>query len=41
LFQEVEAPRFQKQSAYEDGKVVSPTHRPPLPQESIHGTHFG
>jgi hypothetical protein len=28
--QEVEAPRF-KESAHEGGKVVSPTHRPPLP----------
>ena len=27
-FQDVEAPR---QSAYEGGKVVSPTHWPPLP----------
>jgi hypothetical protein len=29
--QEVEAPRLFKQSARECGKVVSPTHRPPLP----------
>jgi hypothetical protein len=29
--QEVEAPRILRQSAYEGGKVVSPTHRPPLP----------
>jgi hypothetical protein len=29
--QEVEAPRFFRQSAHEGGKVVSPTHRPPLP----------
>ena len=28
------------QSAHEDGKVVSPTHRPPLPPENIPGTHF-
>jgi hypothetical protein len=26
-------PEFLRQSAHEDGKVVSPTHRPPLPQE--------
>jgi hypothetical protein len=30
-FQKVEAPRIFRQSAHEDGKVVSPTHRPPLP----------
>jgi hypothetical protein len=30
-FQEVEAPRFFRQSAHEGGKVVSPTHQPPLP----------
>jgi hypothetical protein len=30
-FQEVEAPRISRQSAHEDGKVVSPTHRPRLP----------
>ena len=29
--QEVEAPRISRQSAYEDGKIVSRTHRPPLP----------
>ena len=29
--QEVEAPRISIQSAHEGGKVVSPTHRPPLP----------
>jgi len=29
-FQEVEVPRTSRQSAYEGGKVVSPTHRPPL-----------
>ena len=27
-------------SAYEGGKVVSPTHRPPLPPENYPGTHF-
>jgi len=30
-FQEVEATRFQDSRKYEGGKVVSPTHRPPLP----------
>jgi hypothetical protein len=30
---EVEAPRICRQSAHEGGKVVSLTHRPPLPQE--------
>jgi hypothetical protein len=29
-----------RQSAYEGGKVVSPTHRPPLPPGKIPGTHF-
>jgi hypothetical protein len=29
-----------RQSAHEDGKVVSPTHRPPLPPGDIPGTHF-
>jgi hypothetical protein len=28
------------QSAHEGGKVVSPTHRPPLPLENIPGAHF-
>jgi hypothetical protein len=31
---------FLRQSAHEDGTVVSPTHRPPLPPEIIPGTHF-
>jgi hypothetical protein len=30
-FRKVEAPRISRQSAHEDGKVVSLTHRPPLP----------
>jgi hypothetical protein len=30
-FQEVEAPHISRQSAHEGGKVVSPTHRPPVP----------
>jgi hypothetical protein len=38
-FQEVEAPRFSVQSAYEGGKV-SPTHRPPLPPGNIAGTRL-
>ena len=29
-----------RQSAHELGKVVSPTHRPPLPPGNIPGTHF-
>jgi len=29
--QEVEVPRISRQSAYEGGKVVSPTYRPSLP----------
>jgi hypothetical protein len=29
-----------RQSAHEDGKVVSPTHQPPLPPRHIPGTHF-
>jgi hypothetical protein len=29
-----------RQSAHECGKVVSPTHRPPLPPENIPGSHF-
>ena len=30
-FQEVETPRISRQTADEGGKIVSPTHRPPLP----------
>jgi len=29
-----------RQSAYEGGKVVSPTHWAPLPPGNIPGTHF-
>jgi hypothetical protein len=29
-----------RQSTHECGKVVSPTHRPPLPPGNILGTHF-
>jgi hypothetical protein len=32
--------QISRQSAHEGGKVVSPTHRPPLPPVSIHGSHF-
>jgi hypothetical protein len=39
-FQEVKAPRFLRQSAHEGGKVVSSTHRPPLPPGNILGTHL-
>ena len=38
--QEVEAPRILRQTVQEGGKVVSPTHRPPLPPGRIPGTHF-
>jgi hypothetical protein len=29
-----------RQTSHEGGKVVSPTHRPPLPPGNIPGTHF-
>jgi len=32
--------QISRQSAHEDGKVVSPTPRPPLPPGNIPGTHF-
>ena len=32
--------KISRQSAYKGGKVVSPTHRPPLPPGSIPGTHL-
>ena len=32
--------QISRQSAHEGGKVVSPTHRPPLPPGIIPGTHF-
>jgi hypothetical protein len=38
--QEVEAPGVSRQSAHEGGKVVRPTHRPPLPQGDTTGTPF-
>jgi hypothetical protein len=31
--------RISRQSAHESGKVVSPTHRPPLPSGNIPGSH--
>jgi hypothetical protein len=36
---EVRFPRISGQSAHEGGKVVSYTHRPPLPPENILATH--
>jgi hypothetical protein len=38
--QEVEAPRFFRQSAHEDGKIVSPKHRSLLPPGDIPNNHF-
>jgi hypothetical protein len=38
--QEVEAEGVSRQSKYEDGKVVSPRHRPPLLTTDIPVTHF-
>jgi len=32
--------QISRQSSHEGGKVVSPTHRPPLPPGNIPGTHF-
>jgi hypothetical protein len=32
--------QISRQSAHEGGKIVSPTHRPPLPPGYIPGTHF-
>jgi len=32
--------QISRQSAHESGKVVSPTHRPPLPPGNIPGTHI-
>jgi len=36
----VSGSQISRQSAHEDGKVVSPTHRPPLPPGNITGTHL-
>jgi hypothetical protein len=38
--QEVQAPKIFRQSAHEGDKVVSRTHRPPLPPAKIPGTHL-
>jgi hypothetical protein len=35
----VSGSQVSRQSAYESGKVVSPTHRPPLTQRNILDTH--
>jgi len=32
--------QISRQSAHEGGKVVNPTHQPPLPPGNIPGTHF-
>jgi len=32
--------QISRQSTHEGGKIVSPTHRPPLPTGNIPGTHF-
>ena len=37
---EFDCARISGQSAFEGGKVVSPTHRPPLPLGNILGPHF-
>jgi hypothetical protein len=39
-FPEIEAPRISRRQAHEGGKVVSPTHRPPLPPGDIPGAQF-
>jgi len=39
-FQEVKVPKFQDNRYMKVVKVVSPTHRPPLPPGNIPGTHF-
>ena len=39
-FQEVDTARINRQSEYEGGKVVSPTHWLTLPPGDIPGTHF-
>jgi len=38
--QEVEGPRIFRKFAPEVGKVVCPTHWPPLPSGDIPSTHF-
>jgi hypothetical protein len=39
--QEFESSRISRQSAHEDGKVVSPTRRPPLAPADIPGSNPG
>ena len=39
--QEFETARIYRHSAHEDGKFVSPNHRPSLTLGDIPGTHFG
>lgn len=39
-FHDVEAPKISRHSVHEDGKVVSPNHRPPLPPGDMPGTHL-
>jgi hypothetical protein len=36
----VRGSQISRQSALENGKVVRPMHRPPLPPGNIPGTHF-
>ena len=36
----VRGSQISRQSAHESGKVISPTHCPPLPPGNIPGTHF-
>jgi len=38
MFRKVKVPFMTK--AQDGGKVVSLTHRPPLPKENVVGTHF-
>ena len=38
--QKAEVSQISIQSAHEGGKIVSPMHRPTLPQENIPRTHF-
>lgn len=38
--QDVGNPRIFRQSAIEGTKIISSTHRPPLPSEKIPGTHL-
>jgi hypothetical protein len=40
MLQDYEAPKISRKSAIDGGKVVSPTHRPPLFPAEIPGTHF-